>query len=166
MTGPAELFWRLFPDVRSHERSRLLFFGGLAALATLAQTLGLVGSEALFLSRFGAERLPETFIAAALLSLAPVWLAPIPVLFFSAVTVDSLHRLGEKRFGLLPLHVRRELIALAPDADHRRHEELHVHYPALADVRRRGGRMDVERGEEGRRDDPEREPGPGHRPPN
>jgi hypothetical protein len=68
MTGPAELFWRLFPDIRSHERSRLLFFGGLAALTTLAQTLGLVGSEALFLSRFGAERLPETFIAAALVS--------------------------------------------------------------------------------------------------
>ncbi len=64
--GPSfGLFWKLFPDIRRHERSRFLFFAGLAALVSAAQTLGLVGSEALFLSRFGAARLPEAFVAAA-----------------------------------------------------------------------------------------------------
>ena len=49
MQGPTNLFWRLFPDVRQQERPRFLFFAGLAALVSLAQTLGLTGSEALFL---------------------------------------------------------------------------------------------------------------------
>ena len=65
MDGGRQLFWRFAPDVRSHERSRFLFFAGLVALGSAAQTLGLVGSEALFLSRFGVSKLPETFIAAA-----------------------------------------------------------------------------------------------------
>jgi HEAT repeat protein len=51
--------------VRTGERSRFLFFAGLATLVSLAQTLGLAGSEALFLAHYGAARLPQTFIAAA-----------------------------------------------------------------------------------------------------
>ncbi len=65
MSGRAEPLWRLLPDVRADERSRFLFFAGLFTLITLAQTLGLVGSEALFLARLGVERLPATFILAA-----------------------------------------------------------------------------------------------------
>ncbi len=65
MGHPFGFPWHLVVDVRRRERSRFLFFAGLAALVSAAQTLGLVGSEALFLSRFGAVRLPEAFIAAA-----------------------------------------------------------------------------------------------------
>jgi ATP/ADP translocase/HEAT repeat protein len=61
-----ELAWRILPDVRPRERSRFLFFAGLSMLVGLAQTLGFVGSEALFLARLGAERLPATFVAASL----------------------------------------------------------------------------------------------------
>jgi HEAT repeat protein len=66
--GSRQLFWRVAPDVRSHERTRFLFFAGLVALGAAAQTMGLVGSEALFLSRFGVSMLPQTFIAAALVT--------------------------------------------------------------------------------------------------
>jgi HEAT repeat protein len=62
MQGPKNLFWRLFPDVRLQERSRFLFFAELAALVSLAQTLGLTGAEALFLAEFGIELLPITII--------------------------------------------------------------------------------------------------------
>ncbi len=44
------------------ERSRFLFFAGLAALISLAQTLGLTGAEALFLAEAGIEYLPITII--------------------------------------------------------------------------------------------------------
>ena len=54
MQGLTNLFWRLFPDVRLQERSRFLFFAGLAALISLAQTLGLTGAEVLFLAEAGA----------------------------------------------------------------------------------------------------------------
>ncbi len=57
--------WRLLRDVRSGERSRFLFFAGLFTLITLGQTLGLAGSEALFLAELGADKLPITFILAA-----------------------------------------------------------------------------------------------------
>ncbi len=65
MSGRAELLWRLIPDVRPHERSRFVFFAGLFTLITLGQTLGLAGSEALFLARLGVDELPTTFILAA-----------------------------------------------------------------------------------------------------
>jgi len=62
MQGLKNLFWRLFPDIRLQERSRFLFFAELAALISLAQTLGLTGAEALFLSEVGIEYLPITII--------------------------------------------------------------------------------------------------------
>jgi HEAT repeat protein len=62
MQGLKNLFWRFFPDVRLQERSRFLFFAGLAALVSLAQTLGLTGAEALFLAEVGIEYLPITII--------------------------------------------------------------------------------------------------------
>ena len=62
MQGLKNLLWRLFPDVRFPERSRFLFFAGLAALVSLAQTLGLTGAEALFLVEVGIEYLPITII--------------------------------------------------------------------------------------------------------
>ena len=68
MTARSELFWRQLPGVRTRERSRFLFFAGLATLISLAQTLGLAGSEALFLGHYGAAKLPQTFIAAALVT--------------------------------------------------------------------------------------------------
>jgi len=66
VTGFAELFWRLLANVRIDERPRFLYFAGLFTLITLAQTLGLAGTEALFLSELGAEGLPLTFIVASL----------------------------------------------------------------------------------------------------
>lgn len=62
------IFWRLFPAVRGRERTRFLFFGSLFGIVQLAQTLGLAGSEALFLSRVGIGHLPVTFIAASALT--------------------------------------------------------------------------------------------------
>ncbi|MFQ5417444.1 MAG: HEAT repeat domain-containing protein, partial [Myxococcota bacterium] len=66
MPDRTESLWRLLPGVRTQERPRFLFFAGLATLISLAQTLGLAGTEALFLARYGAALLPITFIAAAL----------------------------------------------------------------------------------------------------
>lgn len=68
MSHPVELLWRMLPAVRSGERSRTLFFTGLLTAVSAAQTMGLAGSEALLLAEFGAERLPETFIAASLVT--------------------------------------------------------------------------------------------------
>ena len=62
------VFWRLLPGVRARERSRFLFFGSLFGLISLAQTLGLAGSEALFLARIGVQHLPAVFIAASALT--------------------------------------------------------------------------------------------------
>jgi HEAT repeat protein len=61
-----ESLWRVLPAVRRAERDRFLFFFVLAATLNLAATLGLVGSEALFLARLGPERLPAAFILASL----------------------------------------------------------------------------------------------------
>lgn len=63
-----EMLWRLLPAVRTSERSQALFFTALLTLISAAQTMGLAGSEALLLARIGAERLPEIFIAASLLT--------------------------------------------------------------------------------------------------
>ena len=60
------LLARLFPAVRPAERGRFLFFFALLALVTLAQTVGLVGAETLFLSRLGSAALPRAFVGAAL----------------------------------------------------------------------------------------------------
>jgi HEAT repeat protein len=62
----AEIPWRLLPAVRRRERSRFLFFSSLWGILQLGLTLGLAGSEGLFLARIGAERLPETFVLASL----------------------------------------------------------------------------------------------------
>lgn len=68
MAEGRELLWRLLPGVRRAERSRFLFFVSLFTLVSLAQTVGLVGAEALFLSRVGVEWLPHTFIAASVIT--------------------------------------------------------------------------------------------------
>jgi cyclic nucleotide-binding protein len=60
-----EHFWRLLPAVRRAERAPALFFTTLLALVTAAQTVGLAGSEALFLARLSAQRLPLAFVIAA-----------------------------------------------------------------------------------------------------
>jgi len=65
MKGVVELLWRALPGVRRSERSRFLFFAALFTLVSTAETLGFVGSEALFLSQVGVERLPVFFIAAS-----------------------------------------------------------------------------------------------------
>jgi HEAT repeat protein len=70
MRARAELLWRLLPDVRSDERTRFLFFAGLFTLISLAQTVGLAGSEALLLGELGAAALPQTFIFASLTTVA------------------------------------------------------------------------------------------------
>jgi HEAT repeat protein/ATP/ADP translocase len=68
MSDQTEAFWRQLPGVRTLERSRFLFFAGLATIISLAQTLGLTGAEALFLAHYGAAGLPRTFVAAALVT--------------------------------------------------------------------------------------------------
>lgn len=70
MRARAELFWRLLPDVRTGERIRFLFFAGLFTLISLAQTVGLAGSEALLLGTLGAHALPITFVFASLVTVA------------------------------------------------------------------------------------------------
>lgn len=62
------LFWRVLASVRPTERARFLFFLSLLGLINLAQTLGLVGAESLLLTRFGAGILPQTFVAASLVT--------------------------------------------------------------------------------------------------
>jgi hypothetical protein len=66
MPRPIEYFWRILPAVRRTERARSVFFTGLLALVTAAQTVGLAGSEALFLAQLSAQRLPLAFVIAAL----------------------------------------------------------------------------------------------------
>ncbi len=61
---------RFFPSVRDTERERFVFFFALSALLCLAQTLGLAGSEALFLERIGPEALPHVFVAAPVITVA------------------------------------------------------------------------------------------------
>ena len=68
MPDRTETLWRQLRGVRAQERTRFLFFAALATLISLAQTIGLAGSEALFLAHFGASLLPITFIAAALVT--------------------------------------------------------------------------------------------------
>jgi len=66
MRADTALVWRLMPAVRRRERQRFVFFAGLYAVINLGQTVGLVGSEALFLARLGPERLPAAFLLASL----------------------------------------------------------------------------------------------------
>jgi len=61
---------RLFPAIRPGERGRFLFFFGLLALVTLAQTVGLVGAESIFLARMGSGALPAAFVTAACATVA------------------------------------------------------------------------------------------------
>lgn len=61
-------FWRLLPGVRRDERPRFAFFLSLFFLVTAAETVGLAGSESLFLAHLGAARLPSTWVAASLLA--------------------------------------------------------------------------------------------------
>jgi ATP/ADP translocase/HEAT repeat protein len=62
--------WRLFGNVREAERPRFRFFLLLGGLVAIAQMLGQAGSEAIFLSRLGAARLPATFVMASLATVA------------------------------------------------------------------------------------------------
>ena len=57
--------WRFVQSVRVGERRRVVFFAGVASLIALGQTLGLAGAEALFLTRYGVQYLPQTFIFAS-----------------------------------------------------------------------------------------------------
>ncbi len=59
------IFNRLLPALRRGERRRAAFFVTLLGLVSLAQTLGLAGSEALFLARVGIEFLPGALVFAA-----------------------------------------------------------------------------------------------------
>ena len=68
MASPSTLFWRLIPDVRPGERSRFLFFFALYGVVSMALTLGLAGSEALFLARVGIAALPAAFVLASLVT--------------------------------------------------------------------------------------------------
>lgn len=61
---------RWLASVRSAERERFAFFFGLGGLIAIAQMLGQAGSESLFLARLGAARLPATFVAASLTTVA------------------------------------------------------------------------------------------------
>lgn len=61
--------WRFVRSVRTQERPRLLFFTSVAALVALGQTLGLAGAEALFLTRYGVEYLPQTFVFASVVTI-------------------------------------------------------------------------------------------------
>jgi HEAT repeat protein len=70
MPRRSEQFWRLLPAVRRTERSRALFFIGLLALVMAAQTVGLAGSEALFLSELSAQQLPLAFLIAAIVAMS------------------------------------------------------------------------------------------------
>jgi len=62
------ILWRAFPEVRPLERERFRFFAALSAIITLAQTVGLAGSDALFLAELGAEALPAAFVLASVVS--------------------------------------------------------------------------------------------------
>jgi hypothetical protein len=63
-----EQFWRILPAVRRGERPRALFFTGLLTLVSAAQTSGLAGSEALFLTGLSAAHLPLAFVIASLVT--------------------------------------------------------------------------------------------------
>ncbi|MCR5660869.1 MAG: cyclic nucleotide-binding domain-containing protein [bacterium] len=60
----------LFGNVRKNERQSFTFFCLLFGLITLSQTLGLAGSESLFLSIIGIEKLSQALIAASLTTVA------------------------------------------------------------------------------------------------
>ncbi|MCX5739402.1 MAG: hypothetical protein NTZ61_13075, partial [Proteobacteria bacterium] len=62
--------WQWLASVRTAERERFAFFIGLGCLVSIAQMLGQAGSESLFLARLGAGRLPATFVAASLTTVA------------------------------------------------------------------------------------------------
>ncbi|MEM7409860.1 MAG: HEAT repeat domain-containing protein [Myxococcota bacterium] len=68
MAGWSEPLWRLLPAVRRPERSRTLFFTSLLLLVTAAQTVGLAGSEALFLAALSAQHLPGAFVVASVVT--------------------------------------------------------------------------------------------------
>lgn len=72
-----ELLWRIVPAVRTGERERFLLFGALHAALGLTLTVGLTAAESLFLSRFGADALPATFVVASLVTTAASFLYAI-----------------------------------------------------------------------------------------
>ena len=63
---------RLFPELRPRERGRFLFFAALSALLTGAQTVGLAGTDALFLAELGPSWLPLSFIMASAVAVTGV----------------------------------------------------------------------------------------------
>ncbi|MEN8181731.1 MAG: HEAT repeat domain-containing protein [Myxococcota bacterium] len=62
------VLFRLLPEVRRQERPRFLFFLSLFFLVSAAETVGLAGSESLFLAKLGPERLPVAFVVASLVA--------------------------------------------------------------------------------------------------
>jgi hypothetical protein len=61
---------RIFPALRPSEAPRFAFFFALMALLFFAQTVGLVGADAIFLARRGSGALPAAFVVAALATVA------------------------------------------------------------------------------------------------
>ncbi len=59
---------KILKDVRPHERTRFYLFCSVYCLLTFAQTLGIAGSEALFLAKVGMGALPLTLMLAAILT--------------------------------------------------------------------------------------------------
>ena len=62
----ARSLWNAVPAVRSAERGRFAYFFFLSAALSFAGTLGLAGSEALFLIRIGPSELPQAILMASL----------------------------------------------------------------------------------------------------
>ena len=79
MSGLSESLWRgPLRNVRVVERTRFLFFAGLATLVGVAQTLGLTGAEALFMSEDGTEWLAATIIGSSIATVAGSTSRPCP----------------------------------------------------------------------------------------
>jgi hypothetical protein len=97
-----EHFWRLLPAVRRAERAPALFFTTLLALVTAAQTVGLAGSEALFLARLSAQQLPLAFVIAAIAAMIG---SAFYALVVGAVRNDTLFAAMLFASGLLLLGV-------------------------------------------------------------
>ena len=104
--GAEAMFWRVFRDIRGYERPRFLFFATLSALITLAQTIGLAGTDALFLARLGAGALPAAFIAASVVTVATSLVYAFAVgrvrndVLFTWILSGAAVLLGASYFGL------------------------------------------------------------------
>jgi HEAT repeat protein len=100
------VFWRVFRDIRGYERPRFLFFATLSAVITLGQTIGLAGTDALFLARLGPGALPAAFIVASVVTVATSLLYALVVgrvrndALFTWMLAGTAILLGAAFFGL------------------------------------------------------------------